>query len=182
MKDDTAGLRRCSEPLPRAVESRVVSPLWRVSMAFHSTGASAGFRAVRNPAVPVAWPCSGKISASRVTHPWEKTHGGKKTLSLKLRLHFVFSRNKWARWVLFSVSWYLCLCSQISRNGCYFLSVGRVKEHKIAQQCSVHRRVVEQRPACLPTFSSTSSVWNSLLEQKLIQESMLSALFPVGCT
>lgn len=92
-----------------------------------------------------------------------------KDAQLEAKMASVFSRNRWARWVLFTVSWYLSLCSHISRNGYEFISVGRVKEHKIAQQCSVHVKVVEQRPTCLPALSSTSSVWNSLLEETLTQ-------------
>lgn len=98
-------------------------------------------------------------------------------LSLKLRWHSVFSRNRGAHWVLFTVSWYLSLCSQISRNGYEFISVGRVKEHKIAQQRSLYVKVVEQRPTCLPAFPSTSSVWNLLWKRHLHnEEPMLSAL------
>lgn len=75
-----------------------------------------GSRFIRNPAVPVAWPCLGKISALRVTRSQRKA-SLTRSCSLKQNCVLSFSRNKWAHWVLVSVRGYLSLCSQISRNG-----------------------------------------------------------------
>lgn len=94
MKDHIAGLRHYAEPLPWAVGSRVIFPLRSCSLAFYSARASAqqqvypGSWTIRNPAVPVAWPCVGKISALRVTWSWRTTQCNDSQLEAKMAFSF----------------------------------------------------------------------------------------------
>lgn len=94
-----------------------------------------GSRFIRNPAVPVAWPCLGKISALRVTQSQRKAS---LTRSHSLKQNCVLSFQETNGHIEFwSVSEDIFLFApRFPEMDNVFISVGRVKKHKIAQQCS----------------------------------------------